>query len=127
MNGHQRTGKTILVVDDSTSIRQMLTLTLEKAGYNVLQGADGQDGLNQLASSSVSLIISDINMPVMDGYTFVRRARSLEHCKTTPILILTTESGADKKTLGRESGASGWIVKPFSPDKLLQAIAKLIP
>jgi two-component system, chemotaxis family, chemotaxis protein CheY len=119
--------KTILVVDDSSTIRQMLACTLEEAGFEVLQGTDGKDGLRQLQTNPVHLIISDLNMPVMDGYTFIRQVRSLEDRKTTPIIVLTTESTVEKKNTGREAGASGWIVKPFSPEKLLHAIGRLLP
>ncbi len=119
--------RTILVVDDSATIRQMLAGTLQGAGYEVVQGKNGQDGLDQLQGNNVHLIISDLNMPVMDGYTFIRHVRGLPDRKTLPIIVLTTESSTEKKTTGREAGASGWIVKPFSPEKLLQAIGKLLP
>lgn len=118
--------RTVLVVDDSATIRQMLASTLEEAGFQVLQGSNGQDGLDRLDANNVDLIIADLNMPVMDGYTFIRSVR-LSNRRTMPILVLTTECRIEKKTRGREAGASGWIVKPFSPDKLLQAIAKLLP
>jgi two-component system, chemotaxis family, chemotaxis protein CheY len=118
--------RTILVVDDSATIRQMLTCTLQEAGFEVLQGNNGQDGLDRLEANNVDLIISDLNMPVMDGYTFIRHVRGRADRRTTPIIVLTTESSVEKKTTGREAGASGWIVKPFSPEKLLQAIGKLL-
>ncbi len=119
--------KTVLVVDDSSSIRQMLTFTLQDAGFSVLQGANGQEGLSSLQNRSVDVIITDLNMPVMDGITFIREARKLGTSKFTPILMLTTETHDKKKQEGKAAGATGWLTKPFHPAKLLEVIAKVSP
>lgn len=120
--------KTALLVDDSFSIRQMLAFTLKDAGFDVIEGGNGQEGLAAIqGSTKLDLIITDLNMPVMDGITFIREARKLPSSKYTPILMLTTESQAEKKQEGKAAGATGWIVKPFHPAKLLDVIAKLVP
>lgn len=119
--------KTILVVDDSNSIRQMLTFTLQDAGFAVIQGANGQEGLSALKDRKVDLVITDLNMPVMDGITFIREARKLTTSKFTPILMLTTETQPEKKQEGKLAGATGWLVKPFNPVKLLEVVAKVAP
>ena len=117
----------ILAVDDSTSMRQMVGFTLKGAGHDVLEAADGAEAL-QLAKSNngVDLVISDINMPNMDGIALIKELRQLDSYKFTPILMLTTESGADKKSEGKAAGATGWIVKPFNPEQLLATIAKVL-
>lgn len=120
--------KTALLVDDSFSIRQMLSFTLKDAGFDVIEGGNGQEGLTKVQEASkLDLIITDLNMPVMDGITFIREARKLPISKYTPILMLTTETQAEKKQEGKAAGATGWIVKPFHPAKLLDVIAKLVP
>jgi two-component system chemotaxis response regulator CheY len=119
--------KTILVVDDSNSIRQMLTFTLQDAGFAVVQGSNGQEGLSMLQSHKVDLVITDLNMPVMDGITFIREARKLGSAKFTPILMLTTETQPEKKAEGKQAGATGWLVKPFNPVKLLEVVGKVCP
>jgi two-component system chemotaxis response regulator CheY len=120
--------KTALLVDDSFSIRQMLSFTLKDAGFDVIEGANGQEGLTAVQQAAkLDLIITDLNMPVMDGITFIREARKLPTSKYTPILMLTTETQAEKKQEGKAAGATGWIVKPFHPAKLLDVIAKLVP
>lgn len=119
--------KSVLVVDDSSSIRQMLAFTLQDAGFTVFQGSNGQEGLTALQNQKVDLVITDLNMPIMDGITFIREARKLSTSKVTPILMLTTETQAEKKQEGRQAGASGWLIKPFSPAKLLEVIAKVLP
>jgi two-component system chemotaxis response regulator CheY len=119
--------KTALVVDDSNSIRQMLAFTLQDAGFTVLQGANGQEGLSSLQNRKVDVIITDLNMPVMDGITFIREARKLSTSKFTPILMLTTETQAEKKQEGKAAGATGWLTKPFNPTKLLEVIGKVAP
>jgi len=120
--------KSILTVDDSKTIRDMLKFTLAGAGFQVHQAEDGVDGLRALeAAPGVDVIITDINMPNMDGFEFIENVRRNNEHKATPILVLTTESGADKKTRAREAGATGWIVKPFDPEKLLDVIRKVSP
>ncbi|WP_185231263.1 response regulator [Teredinibacter franksiae] len=117
----------ILAVDDSASMRQMVSFTLKGAGHDVCEAADGVEALALAkAGGSVDLVISDINMPNMDGITLIKELRSLPTFKFTPILMLTTESGADKKSEGKAAGATGWIVKPFNPDQLLATIGKVI-
>jgi two-component system, chemotaxis family, chemotaxis protein CheY len=119
--------RTVLVVDDSASIRQMVTFTLQEGGFAVMEATNGKEGLERLAQAKADLIITDLNMPVMDGITFIRQARALAGSKFTPILMLTTESQDAKKQEGRAAGATGWIVKPFNPEKLLQVLAKVLP
>jgi two-component system chemotaxis response regulator CheY len=119
--------KRILTIDDSKTIRDMLMLTLADAGFDVLQAVDGQDGLDVLDREQVDVVITDINMPKMDGYEVIRHMRSNSAHKTTPILVLTTESEADKKNLARAAGATGWMVKPFDPDRLIATINKVAP
>ncbi len=119
--------KRILTIDDSKTIRDMLMLTLADAGFDVLQAVDGQDGLNVLDREQVDVVITDINMPKMDGYEVIRQMRSNSAHKSTPILVLTTESETDKKKLARDAGATGWMVKPFDPDRLIATINKVAP
>lgn len=117
--------KRILTIDDSKTIRDMLMLTLADAGFEVLQAVDGQDGLDVLDKEQVDVVITDINMPRMDGYEVIRKMRSNSAYKSTPILVLTTESEADKKNLARVAGATGWMVKPFDPARLIATINKV--
>ena len=117
---------TILAVDDSSSMRQMVSFTLKGAGYNVVEAVDGQDALNKAKSQQFDLIVTDVNMPVMDGITFIKNLRAEPNYKFTPMLMLTTESAADKKTEGKAAGATGWIVKPFNPDQLINTIKKVL-
>ena len=116
----------ILAVDDSASMRQMVSFTLQGAGYEVIEASDGQEALNKAKQSQVDLVLSDVNMPVMDGIALIKQLRTLPTYKFTPILMLTTESAADKKTEGKAAGATGWIVKPFNPDQLLNTIKKVL-
>ena len=118
--------KRILIVDDSASVRQVAGIALRGAGYEVIEGVNGQDGLAKLDGSKIHLIISDVNMPVMDGISFVKELKELPNYKFTPVIMLTTESGDDKKSLGKAAGAKAWIVKPFQPPVLLDAVSKLI-
>ncbi len=118
--------KTILAVDDSPSIRNMVAFTLKSAGYEVVEAVDGQDGLEKAKAKRVNLILTDQNMPRMDGLTLVKNLRSLPDYKTAPILILTTESSDDMKSKGRAAGATGWLVKPFDPPRLLEVVKKVI-
>ena len=116
----------ILAVDDSTSMRQMVTFTLKGAGYDVIEAADGQEAFDKAKGDQVDLVLSDVNMPVMDGITLIKSLRGLESYKFTPMLMLTTESAGDKKMEGKAAGATGWIVKPFNPDQLLSTIKKVL-
>jgi two-component system, chemotaxis family, chemotaxis protein CheY len=118
--------KTILIVDDSTSLRQVVSIALQSAGYDVIEAVDGQDGLAKLDGRKIHLIISDVNMPNMDGLTFLREAKKLPAYKFTPVIMLTTESGEGKKQEGQQSGAKAWVVKPFKPEQMLAAVSKLI-
>lgn len=117
--------KTILSVDDSASIRQMVSFTLRGAAYEVIEGVDGRDGLARL-TEHVSLVITDLNMPVMDGIELIRQIRSGTRNKYVPILVLTTESQAEKKQQAKSAGATGWIVKPFRPDQLLATVQRVL-
>ncbi len=119
--------KKILIVDDSISMRQMVGFTLKQGGFDVVEAEHGKAALDQLGKSAVDLIITDLNMPVMDGITLIQNVRKLPAMKTKPILMLTTEGLASKKEQGKAAGATGWIVKPFDPEKLLQTIAKVLP
>ena len=118
--------KTILIVDDSASVRQVVSIALRGAGYDVVTAADGQDALKQLDGKRIHLIISDVNMPNMDGITFVAEAKKLPAYKFTPIIMLTTESQEDKKRQAQAAGAKAWVTKPFQPDQMLSAVAKLV-
>ncbi len=117
---------TILAVDDSASMRQMVSFTLKAAGFGVIEAVDGEDALSKAKTSKVDLVLTDVNMPRMDGISLIKELRALPNYKFTPILMLTTESGADKKSEGKSAGATGWIVKPFNPDQLLATIKKVI-
>lgn len=117
--------QTIMIVDDSSSIRSVVGITLRGAGYTVVEACDGKDALGKLGSSKVSMIISDVNMPNMDGISLVKEVRKLPEHRFTPICMLTTESEQSKMAAGKEAGAKAWIVKPFQPDKLLQAVKML--
>jgi len=116
----------ILAVDDSASMRQMVAFTLKGAGYNVTEAADGQQALSLAKSRKFGLVLTDVNMPNMDGITLTRELRGLPEYKFTPILTLTTESAADKKQAGKAAGATGWIVKPFNPEQLLATVKKVL-
>ena len=117
--------KTIMIVDDSASVRQVVGLTLRGAGYTVIEGCNGKDALAKLTGGKVHLIVSDVNMPEMDGIALVKAVKALPAYRFTPVLMLTTESGEDKKREGQAAGARAWIVKPFKPDTLLAAVQKL--
>ncbi len=119
-------GKTVLIVDDSASIRQVVSITLRGAGYDVIEGCDGKDALGKLDGRKVHLIISDVNMPNMDGITFLKNVKQLPAYKFTPVIMLTTEAGEAKKEEGRAAGAKAWVVKPFQPAQMLTAVSKLI-
>jgi len=116
----------ILAVDDSASMRQMVSFTLKGAGHDVVEASDGVEALNLAQRGAVDLVISDVNMPNMDGITLCAELRKLPAFKFVPILMLTTESTGDKKVQGKNAGATGWIVKPFNPEQLLATIKKVL-
>jgi two-component system chemotaxis response regulator CheY len=116
----------ILAVDDSASMRQMVSFTLRNAGFAVVEAVDGQDALEKIAAKDFDLVLTDQNMPRLDGIGLTRRLRENPRYKSTPILILTTESSDEMKQKGRAAGATGWLVKPFDPNKLVEVIGKVI-
>ena len=116
----------ILAVDDSASMRQMVSFTLKSAGYNVVEAVDGQDALEKAATRDFALVLTDQNMPRLDGIGLTKKLRDNPKFKTTPILILTTESSEQMKQAGRGAGATGWLVKPFDPSKLIEVIRKVV-
>ena len=118
--------KTVMIVDDSASVRRVVGIALKGAGYTVMEGSDGRDALSKLTGQKVHLIISDVNMPNMDGITFLKALKSKPEHKFTPVVMLTTESQEAKKKEGQSAGARAWIVKPFQPTQLLTAVEKLI-
>jgi len=118
--------KTILVVDDSASLRQVVVIALKGAGYDVLEAGDGKEGLAKLDGKKINLIVSDVNMPNMDGLEMVQEVKKMAAYKFTPIIMLTTEAGADMKEKGKAAGVKAWVVKPFKPDQMLDAVSKLI-
>ena len=118
--------KTIMIVDDSASMRQVVSIALRGAGYEVLEGRDGVDALAKLKGQKIHLIISDVNMPQMDGITFLGEVRALPAYRFTPVIMLTTETSEDKKQAGKAAGARAWVVKPFKPEVLLNAVQKLV-
>jgi two-component system chemotaxis response regulator CheY len=119
--------KTIMTVDDSKTMRDMVAFTLRQAGYEVREAADGQQALTALGGTAVDVVITDLNMPVMDGLELIRRLRAHPAHRATPILVLTTESDGAKKDDARKAGATGWLVKPFDPPKLLATIQRVCP
>jgi len=118
--------KTIMIVDDSASLRQVVSIALKGAGYDTMEACDGKDALAKLGGKKVNLIISDVNMPNMDGITFVKELKKNPKHKFTPVIMLTTESQADKKSQGQAAGAKAWVVKPFQPQQMLTAVGKLV-
>ncbi len=118
--------RSILAVDDSASMRKMVAFTLTGAGYHVVESVDGQDAFEKAQTHSIDLVLTDQNMPVMDGLSLTRKLREHPKFKTTPILILTTESSDQMKQAGRSAGATGWLVKPFDPARLIEVIQKVI-
>lgn len=118
--------KTIMIVDDSASIRQVVGLTLKNAGYDTIEAVDGRDAVGKLDGRRVHLIICDVNMPNMDGITFVKQMKTMPSYRFTPVIMLTTEAGESKKQEGQLAGARAWVVKPFQPAQMLAAVSKLI-
>jgi len=119
--------KTILIVDDSASVRSVVGIALKGAGYDVIEACDGKDALSKLTGQKIHLIVSDVNMPNMDGITLVKEVKKLPKYKFTPICMLTTEAEQSKMEEGKAAGAKAWIVKPFQPPKLLDVVSKLVP
>ena len=118
--------KTILIVDDSVSLRQVVAIALKGAGYEVIEAGDGKEGLGKLTGQKIHLIISDVNMPNMDGISMVTEIKKMPEYKFTPIIMLTTESQDEMKQKGKEAGVKAWMVKPFKPEQMLDAVNKLI-
>ena len=118
--------KTILAVDDSSSLRQMVAFSLKAAGYQVVEAVDGQDGLEKAKLQTVDLVLTDQNMPKMDGLSLIKALRALPSYQKVPILMLTTESSDEMKSKGRAAGANGWLVKPFDPQRLIEVVKKVI-
>ena len=118
--------KTILVVDDSASLRQTVSIALKREGYDIIEACDGKDGLSKLDGSKINLIISDVNMPNMDGISMVKEIKTMANYKFTPVIMLTTEAGQDKIQEGKAAGVKAWVVKPFKPDQMVDAVSKLI-
>ncbi len=118
--------KTILVVDDSASLRQVVGIALKGAGYTVIEGCDGKDALSKLNGQKIHLVISDVNMPNMDGISFVKAMKAMPAYRFTPVIMLTTESAESKKAEGQAAGAKAWVVKPFRPEVMLNAVQKLV-
>jgi two-component system chemotaxis response regulator CheY len=118
--------KTFLIVDDSASMRQLIAFTIKDAGYDVLLAENGRDALEKMSKTNVDMVITDLNMPEMDGITFIRELRTRADYKFVPIIMLTTETQESKKQEGRAAGASGWIVKPFSPTQLMSVVNKFM-
>lgn len=118
--------KTIMIVDDSASLRQVVSIALKSSGYDVIESTDGKDALAKLTGRKVHLIISDVNMPNMDGISFVKALKQDPQHRFTPVIMLTTEAEAAKKAEGQAAGAKAWVVKPFQPAQMLDAVKKLI-
>ena len=118
--------KCALVVDDSASMRQMVGFTLQSNGFDVAEACDGNDALRQARDRAFDLVVTDLNMPNMDGISLIKELRGLESFRFTPILLLTTESQDTKKQEGKQAGATGWMVKPFNPDQLIQVVSKVV-
>jgi two-component system chemotaxis response regulator CheY len=118
--------KTVLIVDDSASMRQLIAFTIKDAGYDVLLAENGRDALEKMSRAKIDMVITDLNMPEMDGITFIRELRGKADYQFVPIIMLTTESQEAKKQEGRAAGASGWIVKPFTPSQLMDVVKKFV-
>lgn len=118
--------KTVMIVDDSASIRQVVTIVLKSGGYDVVEACDGVDAMNKLGKHKVALVVCDVNMPNMDGLTFLKVIKTSQHNRFTPVIMLTTESQESKKQEGRLAGAKAWVVKPFKPEQMLEAVSKLM-
>jgi two-component system, chemotaxis family, chemotaxis protein CheY len=120
-------GKKAITVDDSRSMREMVSAVLRGAGFEVIQAEDGNDALSILQTNQVDIIVTDLNMPHMDGIALVKALRALPNHRTTPILVLTSRNTDEEKAEGRAAGATGWLVKPFDPQRLVQVINRVCP
>lgn len=118
--------KVIMTADDSASIRQMVSFTLKESGYEVVEAVDGRDALQKIRSRNVDMLITDLNMPNLDGISLIREVRTIPTCRFIPIVMLTTESQETMKQEGKQAGATGWIVKPFKPEQLLAVVRKVL-
>lgn len=118
--------KVIMTADDSASVRQMVSFTLKQGGYDVVEAVDGKDALQKLSSHKVDMLITDLNMPNLDGIGLIKGARALAACRFIPIVMLTTESQDSRKQEGKAAGATGWIVKPFKPEQLMAVVKKVL-
>ena len=118
--------RVIMTADDSASVRQMVSFTLKQNGYEVVEAVDGKDALQKLQGRKVDMLITDLNMPNLDGIGLIKGARSLQNCRFIPIVMLTTESQDTRKQEGKAAGATGWIVKPFQPDQLIAVVRKVL-
>ncbi|GBD97813.1 MAG TPA: response regulator [Nitrospirae bacterium] len=118
--------KTIMIIDDSASIRMVVSIALKKTGYEVIEAKDGKDALGKMTGQKIHLILCDVNMPNMDGISFLKSIKQNQNYKFTPIIMLTTESQEAKKQEGKAAGAKAWVVKPFKPEQMLSAIEKLV-
>ncbi len=118
--------KNILVVDDATTVRHVVSIALRKEGYNIIEACDGRDALSKLTGDKIHLIISDVNMPNMDGITFLKEVKKLPAYRFTPVIMLTTESEASKIAEGKAAGAKAWVCKPFNPQEMLAAVKQLV-
>lgn len=119
-------GKRIMTVDDSSSVRQMLNFTLTRGGYDVVEAVDGKDALHKLQNHKIDMLITDLNMPNLDGIGLIKAVRSLLSCKFIPIIMLTTESQESRKLEGKSAGATGWLVKPFKPEQMIAVLKKVL-
>ncbi len=119
-------GKRVLIVDDSVSMRQMVSFTLRDAGYEIVEATNGRDALNKINGVKIDMVITDLNMPEMDGIEFIRQLRARAEMRFTPVVMLTTESQEAKKQEGKRAGASGWIVKPFTPEQLIGVVRRFV-
>jgi two-component system chemotaxis response regulator CheY len=118
--------KTIMIVDDSSSLRQVVGIALRSAGYDVLEGCDGKDALAKLTGQKVHMILSDVNMPNIDGISFVKAVKQIPAYRFTPVAMLTTETAGEKMQAGKDAGAKAWVTKPFKPEQLLAVVQKLV-
>lgn len=118
--------KTIMTAEDSLSVRKAIMMTLEQGGYNVIEAEDGQDALEKIKATQIDMLLTDLNMPRMDGFALIKEVRALDSYRFMPIIAITTESQVEKKLIGKKIGATGWVVKPFKPDKLLAVIRKVL-